>query len=234
MMELVHITATYSNAVLVAMLPHFSDFTRKLELPLPVPITTNHVRRCNVMPYKGRIEGSIILTNGYWFTFRYRGYVESFRAPNNWFFGGEYALAHLGEYLGETHMTTNEIVTFARDTLHKLGYPPELTGANATPKLEGPWNLTQGGHVPQCRVTWESGSDEENSDHTKVKVEINTQEKTLVGLNLYFAQTNNVGVPLKVDVEPELESEFKKRTKLNMFVRSNAPPQINSAPPIPQ
>ncbi len=226
MMELVHMTATYSNAMLVAILPHVSDFEKKLDLPIEQPITTQAVYRFNPCPYKGRVEGAFWLTNGYWFHFDYRGYVDSFRSPDNWFFEQE-PLENYTNYLGQTRMTTNEIVTFARETLQKLGYPPEATHADTTPQLEGPWNLKRGGHIPQCRVIWEPIKDQDDSGYSKVAVEINAEKKTVVGLSLIFSRTNNIGTPLKVDVEPELETDFRKRTKVGgMFIRSNAPPTL--------
>ena len=42
--EIIRITADYSNAVLVAVLPYVSDFAQKLDLPVPHPITTAHVQ----------------------------------------------------------------------------------------------------------------------------------------------------------------------------------------------
>jgi len=85
MEQLIHITATYSNALLVAILPHVSDFSKKLELPIPQPITVAQVRRFNLNPYNGHLSGSVVLTNRYWFAFDEGGYVVSFRSPDNFF-----------------------------------------------------------------------------------------------------------------------------------------------------
>jgi len=153
-MELLHITATYSNALLVAILPHVTDFAKKLELPISTPVETSAVTRFVPSPYKGRVEGGIWLTNSYWFHFSFLGYMDGFRRPKNWFYEGEYALDHIEEYVGETRMTTNEIVAFARESLLKLGYGPELTHADTTPEMEGPSTLNDGRHIPYCKVTW--------------------------------------------------------------------------------
>jgi len=226
-------TATYSNALLVAILPHVSDFAKKLDLPLIQPIMREQVVRFAPSRYKGHVEGGIWLTNGYWFLFTQR-YVDSFRAPSNWFFEQEPA-TKFKNYLGQTRMTTNDIVAFARESLLKLGYPPEITRADTTPELEGPWDLKEGGHIPQCRVIWEPVKDQDSDGHSTVRVEINTQDKSLVGMYLWFAPTNRmkVGTAVKVDTEPELESEFRERTKARMFIRTNAPPRLprNTSPP---
>ena len=79
--EFIKVTAAYSNAVMAAMLPHFTDFARKLDLPVPVPITAASVFHCGVLPYTtldgSMAGGSVILTNGYSFSFQF-GYVNGF------------------------------------------------------------------------------------------------------------------------------------------------------------
>lgn len=225
MEQLLHITATYSNALLVAILPHISDFTKKLDLPIAQPVTAEQVRRFMPNPYKGHLSGAVWLTNGYWFHFDEGGYTDGFRSPTNWFYELEYALEHLAEYEGQTRMTTNEIVALARATLLKLGYPPEVTRADTTPKLQGPSDLKRGGHIPYCKVTWAADRDRDPAGWSEVEVLINTQEKSLIGLYLSFTRTNRMkfGTPLKVDVEPELGSDYRKRIRGTMFIRTNAP-----------
>jgi len=227
-MELIHMTVTYSNALLVAILPHVSDCAKKLNLPIVQPITTEQVIRFVPSPYKGRVEGGIWLTNGYWFHFSYLGYVDSFRTPDNPYYDLEYVMEHLTDYMGPTRMTTNEIVALARETLLKLGYTSEFTHADGVPEMQGPSDLKQGGHMPFCKLWWEPVKDVNSEGYSNVRVDINTREKRVVGFSLGFARTNRskIGTPLKVDVKPELESEFRKRTSVKLFVRSNAPPAV--------
>jgi hypothetical protein len=228
MMELIHMTATYSNAVLVAILPHISDFAKKLDLPITQPITTEQVARFAPSPYKGRVEGALWLTNGYWFMFRSAGYVDSFRTPDDVFYDLEYVMEHLTNYMGQTRMTTNEIIALARVTLLKLGYKPDITHADGMPEMQGPFDLKEGGHMPYCKLWWEPVKDFDSDGYSRIQMEINTREKRVVGFYLDFARTNRskIGTPLKVDVEPELESEFRKRTGVKLFVRTNAPPRV--------
>ncbi|EEF57893.1 hypothetical protein Cflav_PD0843 [Pedosphaera parvula Ellin514] len=75
MLELIHITAAYSNAVLVAILPHVSDFAKKLDLPIPQPIAANQVIWFKQVPFKGQIDGALVLSNNCWFHFSSHGYV---------------------------------------------------------------------------------------------------------------------------------------------------------------
>jgi hypothetical protein len=230
MEQLIHITATYSNALLVAILPHISNFAKKLDLPISQPITADQVIRFNPNPYKGHLSGSVVLTNRYWFVFDQGGFVQSFRSPDDFFFDNDALGDNLTNFLGHTRMTTNEMVALARETLLKLGYNPEITRADTLPELQLPFDLKQGGQIPYCMVTWCPIKDFSES-YSKVHVEINTQNKSIVGLYVLFARTNNYGMPLKIGVEPELESDYRKRTGVKMFLRTNAPPHLPQAKP---
>ena len=82
--DLVQMTATYSNAVLVAILPHFTDVAQKLELPFPTPITQSEIRRSFCDPRAGEIGGWVALTNGYQFWYE-KGHVRMFHSPRDYF-----------------------------------------------------------------------------------------------------------------------------------------------------
>jgi hypothetical protein len=171
------------------------------------------------------VEASVVLTNNYWFSFDYRGFVVSFTAATNCFSAQEDFFLDLPRHMGKSTLTTNEVVALARETLLKLGYQPAITLSDTAPVLEGPYDL-QGGHIPYCRVLWEPIKEVDSDAYSRVRVEINTQQKTVVGLYLEFAHTNKIGTPLKIDVQPELESEFRKRTKSMLHIRTNDPPRL--------
>ena len=82
--HLVQMTATYSNAVLVAILPHITDVAQKLELPVATPITQSEIRRYFCDPQVGEIGGFVVLTNGYQFWYG-KGHVRMFHSPRDYF-----------------------------------------------------------------------------------------------------------------------------------------------------
>ena len=246
-MDLIHMTVAYSNAVLVAVLPHISEFAEKLDLLIQQPITTNQVKWSNPSPYKGFIADGILLTNHYSFVFHWQGYdgerglIDLFRAPTNWFFEQEFTDESLIKYFGQDHMSTNEVVAMARETLLKLGYKPEFTHAYQTPELEGPYDFHKeghvGGHVPYCSVTWAWPKTDELRDLNQIRIEINMDLKTLVGLSVSLSPTNDFHdlsrtPKLPADLVPELESDYQKRMKESgkMFINTNAPPRFPQAP----
>ena len=235
MLELIHMTAQYSNAVLVALLPCITDFATKLDLPIEQPVRGGHVMRVAISPYKDYIEGGVWLTNHWWFEVGQRGFVQAFRAPTNWFFEQEFTDESVKQYFGQDHMTTNEVVSMARDALLKLGYEPELTHSYEEPTLRGPCDLKRVvAHIPYCEVNWEwpkmDHSIDANLNH--IQIVINMESKTLVGMTVIFSRTNRalLGSPLKVAVVPELQSDYVKRVKGKMFISTNAPPRFPGKP----
>ena len=112
MMEIIHMTAAYSNAVLLAILPHVSDFSKKLGLPLPQPVTAGQVVWFRPSAYKGSVEGGLILSNRYWYAFA-NGCVQGFRTPDNAFYDDDPARAFLHSHspLGQTYLDSHRTCT---------------------------------------------------------------------------------------------------------------------------
>ncbi|HEY5297556.1 MAG TPA: hypothetical protein VIK59_06505 [Verrucomicrobiae bacterium] len=212
-MFLIHVTVAYSNAVLVAILPHISDCAKKLDLPIPAPVTASQVAHFNISPWEGEIGGGLWLTNHYFFSFT-SGYVSSFRSPTNWFnntYDNWDDLEYFKRYRGRDNMTTNEAIELARDSFRKLGYKPEEFQADGPPtSFEGPINSKRLGHMPYCRIEW-------NSPNSKIRnwlgldsyiqFDIDMQRKQIVGMNLISRRFWRSDP--KITVTPDLETNYR-------------------------
>jgi hypothetical protein len=220
MEHLIHMTAVYSNAVLVAILPHVSDFAKKLELPIPQPVTVSQVKTFMPYPFTNYIGGVLTLTNGDRFFENGQGYVNAFYGysnccapPEDWGPGQYYKLTN---FWGKVTMTTNEVIEFARNSLRKLGYDPKVFHADGPPThFESSFEF-DGSTVPCCLVEWRR---EHRSD--TIAISINAEKRQIVRFSLI--STNASRPPPAIDVKPELESDYRNRTGLKMFVRTNAP-----------
>src|SRR5437879_1330548 len=84
MLELFQITAQYSNAVLVAIMPYVADFAKRLDLPLAQPVTVAQVASFRCSPRSDHFGGRVTLTNGYEFSFD-RGRISQYRSPKSYF-----------------------------------------------------------------------------------------------------------------------------------------------------
>jgi hypothetical protein len=238
MTNLVHMTAAYSNAVLVAILPYVSEFGKKLHLDIPEPLTPSQVTWFHPPPLKDSIAAGLVLSNHYWFGFDH-GAVIAFRSAEDPFCDQD-PPGNLPKYgFGKDNMTTNEAIEMARIALRNLGYKPEELHADGPPTdLRGPFDFPDGHHVPHCRVEWEKdwGTNPPTGDlpgGSALHIDINLDKKIVTGLSIVSARTRRPSP--KVDVVPELESDYRKRMKPSMgkmITRTNAPPRfIRPKPP---
>ncbi|MBA4149502.1 MAG: hypothetical protein H0X66_15420 [Verrucomicrobia bacterium] len=150
MFDYLQITAHYSNAVLVAILPYISDFTKKLDLPIPVPVTTNSVEKFVCFPFAGDVGGSVMLTNGVQFSFRY-GYVDGFVAPHSYF--NLQDPAEIPRFFGPLNLTQEQALQLARESIQKLGYSLEETFTDQAPEVTMPPTLGTN-TVPHYLFRW--------------------------------------------------------------------------------
>jgi len=234
-MPIIHITAAFSNAVLVAILPHVSNFAEKLDLPIPQPITTSQIAHCNVSPWKDDVGGSVWLTNHYQFVFG-SGYLRAFQSPTNWF-NNQYDnwndSEYFKRYLGKDNITTNEAVEFARRSFYKLGYQPKDFDISGPPtSFEGPVNTKKLGHFPFCRMEWDSPESKIQNllglDYS-IQFDIDMQRKQIVGMDLSgrrFFRPNP-----KVSVVPDLETNYRNAGVIGGFAGlMNREPYVHMTP----
>lgn len=208
--QIVHITASYSNAVLVAILPHVNDYAKKLDLPIPLPITMEQVARFNPSHMQGFPGGGLWLTNRYHFIFA-DGYVMSFNVLTNNPWVSEDPANDWPHYIGKGDMTTNDAIMFARDTLKKLGYDPKELHADVSPlSIEGPYELKQG-HFPYCQIKWEKDAQtiEEKPEAASVTIQFCTGDKSLLGISVISPKAWKPDP--KIDIVPETEADYRKR-----------------------
>jgi len=191
--ELIRVTAEYSNAVLVALLPYYSDFSAKLDLPVPHPITAQDVARCGVLPYQkdgGIAGGSIMLKNGWSLGFQF-GYVNGFESPHSYY--GLQDPDEIPKFYGQVKVTTNEAIQLARKTLKKHGISLEDVFADQEPQITPPERI--GTNIVPCYlIQWP------DPRGGYVKVEVNAEAKRVE--RLYMLCANLMRPPPKVAVVP--------------------------------
>lgn len=201
---MIEVTANLSNALLVATLPYFSDVAKKLELPIPQPITRQHVVDGGVTPHldsEGEWGGfGIGVEGGYAFGFRY-GYVDHFETTNSY-----YALQNpdeISRFVGPVRMTQAEAVQLARDTLKKLGIPLEKIFAEQEPRVTPPVK-SRTGIVPRYRVQWDNPRGGLPLD-MEINADAKRVERFVIGYN------PNLQRPWpKIDVAPVRRSKYPR------------------------
>jgi hypothetical protein len=147
--EFVRVTTEYSNAVLLAILPHISAVGQKLDLPVHHPISAEQVTYCSVLPNR-RIEAEISIKGGWVFSFR-RGYINTIQGPHEFFLVQD--LERIPHYFGKVKMSKDEAIKMARETLHKLDIPLEAVFAEQEPRVAEPPQIGTN-TVPHYLIQW--------------------------------------------------------------------------------
>jgi len=175
--EFILVTAQYSNAVIAAILPHVTDMCQKLDLPVKTPVTIQQVAESSILNQKDLGVGAwITLTNGFefWFT---GGNVDSFYIPMKYY---KHLWADSTNYYGQTNMTQEEAIEWARGTIRKLGYDITDLYADGVPFVEqSPGDGTN--WPPRLEIRWPAPY---NTNASGAKFEIDVQRKKIKSMAL--------------------------------------------------
>jgi hypothetical protein len=113
----VKVTAQYSNAVLVAVLPYFSNVSKELDLPTPHPITQADIAQFHVLPFR-EMTASARLKNGCVFNFAF-GFVVTYVSPRSPL--SSHVQRDTPTSNSQKLMTEQEVVQEARNSILRLG-----------------------------------------------------------------------------------------------------------------
>jgi hypothetical protein len=126
-------------------------YAAKLRVELPPRFNTNHVKRFFVEDNGGWPHAELELTNGCRFIFR-NTHVVGYFAPDE-FWNSDKRKITLSEFRGVWRMTDKEMITLARETIVRLGYPEKFVRTEGTPELVKPKGQFAK-LIPRCKVEW--------------------------------------------------------------------------------
>jgi nitrogen fixation protein len=192
----VKITPAYSQAALEAVLPYFSDAAKKLDLPLPLPITKTDVAGFHVLPIR-ELAASMLLKNGWVLNFGF-GYVGDFSSPHSYF--NLQDPDKIPEYYGKVKMGQDEAVQLARDTLKKLSIHLEDVFADQNPQVVPPVKIGTN-TVPRYGITWF-----DPFGGTAADFEVNAQTKQIE--RMYLRSWNLRRPSPKINVVPVSDPDW--------------------------
>lgn len=207
----VKITPDYSNAVVKAVLPYFSQTAEKLKLPIPKPITRSDIERIHIQPFR---ELSVSTTVKAGWAFQYMFGVVN-RVVNIRSYSVLQDPNRIPFYFGEVRMTKDEAVQMARDALRKLGIPLEDVFAEQEPRVRLPIKIGTN-TVPYYEIQWLDprinsqviGPDTPETENTAlvtmpaVDIQINAETKQLEDLAISGKNLARPGPPIGVTPIP--------------------------------
>jgi hypothetical protein len=180
--EILQVTAQYSNAVLVAIMPYVSDFAQRLDLPIPQPVTMSQVQRFSCYARSDQIGGRVFLTNGCAFSFT-KGTVLHYCSPRSF-----YSLQdpdRVPEFYAPAKLTEKQTVEIARQAVKKLGYDDATFSSDRAPKVSRPSPIAKN-RVARCLVEWLDPNQDPRAPMSRstLKVEVNTSTGAIEMLSL--------------------------------------------------
>ncbi|MBM3882333.1 MAG: hypothetical protein FJ387_21860 [Verrucomicrobia bacterium] len=164
-----------TNLVLVSLLSYCTDFAKKLDLSVDLPLTTNQVRRFALIEAYPRLRADLLLSNEHAFSFA-MGQVSYYRGPLSVQSTDREAL--LAHWTQLRQMGKEEVVVFGRRCLDQLGYSLESLFADLEPEVE------ETGAYPNYVLRW---NDPTGEDDLSVEIEIDAANRKLVRLFLLGA-----------------------------------------------
>lgn len=176
MLQFVQITAQYSNAVLIAILPQVSDFVRRAEIPVPTPITLQEIAQFRCSPLAHDMGGAITLTNGLWVLYM-QGHVYDLRTPRSYYHLQD--ARYIPKFYGRLNLTKDEALQFSRAAIRRLGYSLKETFTDQEPEIEMPIKIRTN-VVPYYRFEWLDPV----FGKTAVRVELNAEAKRIEEIRL--------------------------------------------------
>ncbi|HWD93685.1 MAG TPA: hypothetical protein VG938_15185 [Verrucomicrobiae bacterium] len=209
---MVQITPEYSNAVVKAVLPYFSETAKRLNLPISEPIKTSDVAQVGIPPLKN-IKASVLLKNGWIFNFG-AGYVRSVVSPSSY-----YRLKDpdkIPEFYGAVKITEAEAIQTARETLSKLNIPLDAVFADQNPRVTPPVKVGTNA-VPRFRVEWL----DPRGGNAVADIEVNGQNRNVE--RVFLALHKNLEQP-----DPNLHMAAPPKAPAGEF-DAHIPPPISLA-----
>jgi nitrogen fixation protein len=153
--QAIRVTADYSNAMLVAVLPCFSDYAHKLQLPPPHPIAIADVARFAIVPFldneRQPMGTSVQLKNG-WSLSMHGGYFAAFAGPKCYEVLQDPDQS--AKFFGPIRMSKADAVGMARKTILNLGVPLDAVFAEQEPHVTGPPIAFDTNKIPRYYVEW--------------------------------------------------------------------------------
>ena len=197
--EVVQVTAQFSNAVLVAVLPYVSNVVQKLDLPVPHGITTEHVVSCSVMPQRNHWGVELGVKGGWFFTFS-RGYIDTIQSPQSFFIQQDPEV--IPNFFGTVRMSKTGATELGRDAIKKLGIPLESVFAELEPRVTLPEKIGTN-TIPHYRLEW---LDPRAGTVACVDIDVNADAKRVERIRV-FSRSLERPLP-KIDVVPPHDPHF--------------------------
>ena len=227
------VNPAYAWALIPLVFRALDDYAQKLAIPIPRPLTTNHVTRFFLADNEGWPHCEITLTNGWRFIYR-NSMVNGYYAPDNLFSTGQRQIL-IKDFLGEWRTTEKDAISLAKDNLAKLNYPTNLVHTDFPPEVRKP--ALPG--IPRYFISWWYKPIPDADDlQSKIEAEVDAATGKLKSLyyddKAYWSHPPPINLPISLPPPQTTNGLSGTRTTLPPFNRPPSRPQSAFNPPIPK
>ncbi|MDD5139532.1 MAG: hypothetical protein PHY43_04630 [Verrucomicrobiales bacterium] len=188
----------YARKLIPIAFQAIDEYGRKLSLPIPRPLTTNHVAKFSLADNGGWPHCEIELTNGWRFIYR-NSMVNGYYAPDN-LFNSDNRPILIRQFVGKQNITEQEAIDLVRNTMSKFNYPTNLVHMDFQPNFLRP--ALPG--IPRLFIFW--NTENEDDLQSKVEAEVDLDKGRLQSLyydhKAYWNKPPPIDAPISLPEPP--------------------------------
>ena len=216
----------YARRLVPIVLLAIDDYGKVLSLPIPRPLTTNHVARFSLTDNGGWPHCEIDLTNGWRFIYR-NSMINGHYTPDN-FFQCDLRPVLLKEFAGKHNLTDEEAIELVRKTMREFNYPTNLVHMDFQPDVRRP--ALSG--IPRLFIFW--NTENEDDLQSKVEAEVDLDKGKLKSLyyddKAYWNHPPPIDVPITL---PASRATIQPSTKVPSALPPSKGPRQRLDHPVP-
>jgi hypothetical protein len=142
----------YAYRLVPVVFRSVEECARRLHLSVPLPVTTNQVKRFYCSNNGGAPYVELTLKSEWHFVYR-GNRITYWRSPHCFF---ESALLpfKLRNFTGKAQLSTEQAIQLARKTVEGLDYPPAFARVSGSPRIQRPVEIAGMPSIPRICVEW--------------------------------------------------------------------------------
>lgn len=187
----------YAYRLVPVVFQAVEEWARKLNLNLPLPLTSNQVERFYCETSGGVPFVKLSLTNKW--EFIYRMSDITYAASPRCFFDSDHLPFRLKNYSGQSRLTEEQAIELARQTIAKLGYKSDITHTDEKPRLWRPKEIKGMPIIPRLQLEWIYPNPQAPRS-VWIKIEIDCDKGTVESLQFdvteLWKKAPDLGVPM--------------------------------------
>lgn len=176
------------------------DWARKFDFNLPLPITTNHVKRFYCSNNGGVPYVELTLTNNWEFTYRVN--CITYAGSPRRFFESENLPFRVKDFVGKWNLTEDQAIDLARQTVAKFGGPPGFLRVDKKPRVRRPTPVGAMPTIPRLWIEWRYPPDPQKRVEQWIELEIDCNKGTVEMIHFDDVRLWDKPPDLGVSIDP--------------------------------